>query len=149
MSKKENEKNRELARLYYANGDSQKLIAEKVGVTPQTVTRWVKEGNWEALKGATFVNRKKIVTDMLRELSDKVSAGNLAADEAIKIATAIEKIDKQTNVVTVIEVFSAYNNWLVSRMKIDPELTPELVKVMNKYQDIFIGEQLNGVRIEQ
>ena len=61
---------------------------------------------------------------------------------------AIEKLDKQTNVVTVIEVFSAYNRWLISRMELDPELTPELVKTMNRYQDIFIGEQLNSTKIE-
>jgi hypothetical protein len=33
-------------------------------------------------------------------------------------------------------------------MELDPELTPELVKAMNRYQDMFIGEQLNATTIE-
>ena len=40
-SKKELEKTKELARLYYLNGDTQKLVAEKVGVSRVTINKWV------------------------------------------------------------------------------------------------------------
>ena len=84
---------------------------------------------------------------MLRDLDQKLESGDWSADEIIKVASAIEKLDKQTNIVTIIEVFTAFNQWLVSRMQVDPELTPEMIKIINTYQDKFINERLNNVTI--
>lgn len=150
MAKKtdlKNDQRRELARMYYMQGETQKDIAEKMDVSRNTVCKWVKEGAWDSLRAAKTITRKEIVAKMLRDINDKLEGGNWSPDEICKASAAIEKLDKQTNIVTIIEVFSAYNNWLVGRMKIDPELTPEMVKIMNRYQDIFIGEKLSNVSV--
>lgn len=60
-SKKELEKTKELARLYYLNGDTQKLVAEKVGVSRVTVNKWVNDGGWDALRTAKSITRKELV----------------------------------------------------------------------------------------
>lgn len=39
MTKQELEKNKELARLYYMNGDTQKLVAEKTGMSRVTINK--------------------------------------------------------------------------------------------------------------
>lgn len=148
MNKKEAKEKKELARLYYFNGEPQKQIAEKVGVSQVTLSKWVKSESWEQLRAAKVITRRELVAKMLTQINDKLESGEWSADEMVKATAAIEKLDKQTNVVTVIEVFSAYNKWLVSRMDLDPELTPELVKTMNRYHDLFIGEQLNATTIE-
>ena len=148
MNKKESKEKKELARLYYFNGEPQKQIAEKIGVSAVTVGKWVKAESWEQLRAAKVITRRELVARMLSQINDKLESGEWSADEMVKATAAIEKLDKQTNVVTVIEVFSAYNKWLISRMELDPELTPELVKTMNRYQDIFIGEQLNSTNLE-
>jgi hypothetical protein len=95
------------------------------------------------MRAATTVSRKELVTKLLRGLDEKIQNNDWSPDEICKVSAAIEKLDKQTNVITIIEVFSAYNKWLVTRMRIDKDLTPELVKIMNKYQDLFIGEKLS------
>lgn len=148
MGKKELNEKKELARLYYFSGDQQKEIAVKIGVSAVTISKWVKESGWDTIRAAKTITRRELVAKMLNQINDKLEEGKWGADEMVKATSAIEKLDKQTNVVTIIEVFSAYNNWLVARMALDPELTPELVKVMNRYQDIFIGEQLNATTIE-
>lgn len=148
MNKKESLEKKELARLYYFNGDPQKEIANKIGVSAVTINKWVKAEAWDQLRAAKVITRRELVAKMLTKINEKLESGEWSADEMAKATSAIEKLDKQTNVVTVIEVFSAYNKWLISRMELDPELTPELVKTMNKYQDIFIGEQLNATTIE-
>ena len=148
MNKKEMQEKKELARLYYFNGESQKEIAAKIGVSAVTVSKWVKAESWEQIRAAKVITRRELVAKMLSQINAKLEAGEWTADEMVKTTSAIEKLDKQTNVVTVIEVFSAYNKWIISRMEIDPELTPELVKTMNRYQDIFIGEQLNATTLE-
>lgn len=141
MGKLENEQRRELARMYYLQGITQKEIADKVGVSRNTISAWIKEGGWDSFRAAKAITRKELVHKMLEQINEKLESKDWTADEIVKAASAIEKLDKQTNVVTIIEVFTAYNTWLVGRMQIDKELTPELVKVMNRYQDLFIGEQ--------
>lgn len=147
MGKIENEQKRELARMYYLQGEKQKEIADKIGVSRNTISAWIKEGKWDSFRAAKTITRKEIVQKMLCQIDEKLDSENWTADEISKAAAAIEKLDKQTNVVTVIEVFTAYNTWLVGRMQVDKELTPELVKVMNRYQDLFIGEQLGKVNV--
>ncbi len=143
MAKKEMEQSKELARLYYLGGDSQKLIAEKTGISRVTISKWVKDGGWDTIRATKNITRKELVIKMINDASKKLDEGTLSADEQCKLAAAIEKIDKQTNVITLFEAFTAYNHWLVGRMQIDPELTPELVKTMNRYQDIFLSEQFS------
>lgn len=141
------EQKKELAYMYYMRGVQQKEIAEKVGVSRNTISAWVRDGGWDTRRAAKTVTRSELVKKMLQDLNDKLDSQNWTADEIIKVAAAIEKLDKQTNIVTIIEVFTAFNNWLVSRMQVDPELTPEVVKIINTYQDKFINEKLNNVNI--
>jgi uncharacterized protein YjcR len=145
MGKIENEQRRDLARMYYLQGLTQKEIADKVGVSRNTISAWVKEEGWDSLRAAKTISRKEIVQKMLKQINDKLESEKWTADEIVKAASAIEKLDKQTNVVTVIEVFTAFNTWVVGRMQVDKELTPELVKTINRYQDLFIGEQLGKI----
>ena len=141
------DKERELARLYYFQGDSQKTIAERIGVSPQSVNKWAKAGEWEQLRAAKTLSRKELVAKMLTKINDRLDSDDWTADEIIKAASAIEKLDKKTNVVTMMEVFAAFGNWLASRMQIDPDLTPETVQVITKYQDIFISEQMSAAKV--
>lgn len=147
--KKKNQldKERELARLHYMNGESQKAVAERLGVSAQSLTRWVREGGWDTLRAAKTVTRRELVMKMLQQLDQKLESGDWTADELIKATSAIEKLDKQTNIVTMIEVFTAFNNWLVARMQIDPELTPETLQVINKYQDLFVNESMSHTKV--
>lgn len=137
------DKERELARLYYMQGDTQKAIAERIGVSAVTVNRWVAAGGWDALRAAKTITRSELVVKMLAQINQRLEEGDWTADEMIKATSAIEKLDKQTNVVTIIEVFTAYNKWLLSRAEIDPDLTPEMVRWMNKYQNLYISEQMS------
>ena len=119
---------RELAKFYFFNGETQKSIAEKLGVSAQTVKRWAKDDNWESLRAAKTITRTEIVNNMLQNLNRRIVEGSLNADEAAKMAKAIKSLDGETNIITVIEVFTAYNKWLIARMQFDVELTPELVR---------------------
>ncbi len=141
MAKKEMETKKELARLYYMNGDSQNVIADKTGVSRNTICRWVSDCGWDLERSAKRITRTEVANKMLRKLSERLDDADWTPDDLAKAAAAIEKLDKKTNVVTIIEVFAQYNNWLNSRMRLDPELTPEMVHVMTKYQDLFVAEK--------
>lgn len=107
MGKLENEQRRELARMYYLQGITQKEIADKVGVSRNTISAWIKEGGWDSFRAAKAITRKELVHKMLEQINEKLESKDWTADEIVKAASAIEKLDKQTNVVTIIEVFTA------------------------------------------
>ena len=141
------DKERELARLYYFNGESQKSISERTGVSAQTIGRWVKDGGWDNLRAAKTISRKELVQKMLQKINDRLDEADWTPDELAKAASAVERLDKNTNVVTMMEVFAAFGNWLTARMQVDPELTPETVQVITKYQDIFLSEQISTSKV--
>lgn len=142
---------REHARLLFMQGEPQKVIAEKVGVSAQTITKWVNDGDWQAARSAANITRPELVNkilksidvmveDLVNEPSPEKTAA--AADKLVKFAATIERLDKKTSVVDIIEVFMAFSKWLQYRMSFDPNVTPELIQTINKYHDLFISEQL-------
>ena len=142
---------REHARLLFMQREPQKVIAEKVGVSAQTITKWVNDGDWQAARSAANITRPELVNkilksidvlveDLVNEPSPEKTAA--AADKLVKFAATIERLDKKTSVVDIIEVFMAFSKWLQYRMSFDPNVTPELIQTINKYHDLFISEQL-------
>ena len=63
-------------------------------------------------------------------------------DKLSKFASAIEKLDKKANIVSTIDVFMAFSKWIQYRASFDPEVTPELIRAINKYQDLYINEHI-------
>lgn len=148
ISKKELEDRREYARLLYMQGDQQKLIAEKVGVSPQTVTKWVNAGGWQEQRAAKNITRPELVNKLLRtidkmidsvEVSENPDVANGLGDKLAKIAATIEKLDKKASVVDAIEVFMAFGKWLQFQAQFDESITPELMKKIMKYQDQYVN----------
>lgn len=153
MSKAENEKKKELARALFLSGMEQAEIAEKVGVTRVTISRWCSADKWQEARAAKNITRPELVNKLLLtidKLIDQVNASddpNMMAslgDKLSKLSATIEKLDKKANVVDAIEVFMAFSKWLEFRSQNDPDITPELLKVINKYQDKYIVELMSN-----
>lgn len=152
MANKVSEEKKEFARVLYMSGEQQNIIAEKVGVSKQTINRWVAEEAWDKRRAAQSVTRPEIVNNLLRAISNEVEKLNeerdaekvaRACDKLSKLAAAIEKLDKKASVVDAIEVFIAFGKWLQHRATNDEELTPELIKAINRYQDLYVSELLS------
>ena len=136
---------KEWAKLLFVKENlTQAEIAERVGVSRVTVNKWVSDGGWDALRTAKSITRKELVAKIMKKADEKLENGDMSADEMAKLAASIEKIDKRTNATTIIEVLTSYNNWLVARTQIDKELTVDFLKMTNRYQDIFIAEQVSA-----
>ena len=152
MTRKEAEQKKELARLYYMQGEQMQSIAEKVGVSANTIGKWAETGGWKEKRAGMNITRPEIVNKNLilisrlldrlnNEDTDRKDGGKIV-DQISKLAAAIERIDKKANVVDAIEVFTALNNWLLERMAWDNEITPELLRTIERYQDLYINEHV-------
>ena len=152
VTKQETEQKKELARLYFMNGESQKSIAQKTGVSEVTIGRWVEKEGWKMKRASLNVTRPEIVNKnlmLISKLLDKLNSEDVdmhdigkIIDQISKLAAAIERIDKKANVIDAIEVFTSLNKWLEQRMEWDKEITPELLQTINRYQDLYINEQV-------
>lgn len=149
MTKLELNQKRELARMYYMQGDSQKNIAEKVGVSAQTLGKWVEQNDWAKKRAAQNITRPELVNKLLLTIDKLIEQVHNSEDPSLiaglgdklsKLSTTIEKLDKKASVVDAIEVFMAFGKWLQYRATYDDEITPELLKAINKYQDLYITE---------
>lgn len=147
ITKKELEDKKDYARLLYMQGEQQKVIAEKVGVSAQTITKWVNVGGWAEQRAAQNITRPELVNKLLRTVdkmieavndSDDPDAANGLGDKLAKFAATIEKLDKHTSIVDVIEVFMAFSKWLQFQAEFDDDITPELLKTINKYHNQYI-----------
>lgn len=151
MKKAEIEKKKALARSLYMSGMEQAEIAEKVDVSRVTISKWSTEGGWKEARAAKAVTRPELVNKLLVTIDNLITQVNESnnpdriaglGDKLAKLSSVIEKLDKKANVVDTIEVFMAFSKWLEYRSQNDPEVTPALMKVINKYQDLYITEQM-------
>lgn len=153
MKKEEIEKKKTLARVLYLSGMEQKEIADKVGVSAVTISKWSTEGKWKEARAAKNITRPELVNKLLLTIDKLIEQVNESEDATMiaglgdklaKLSAVIEKLDKKANVVDAIEVFMAFSKWLEFRSQNDPELTPDLIKAINKYQDKYIIEAMGA-----
>lgn len=152
MTKAELEKKKDLARSLFLSGLEQIDIAEKIGVSRVTISKWCTADGWKEARAAKSITRPQLVNKLLLTIdrlieqvneSDDAAAAAGLADKLSKLSAVIEKLDKKANVVSAIEVFMAFSRWLEYRAATDPEVTPELIKEINKLQDKFLIESMN------
>lgn len=151
MTKAEIEKKKSLARSLFLSGMEQTEIAEKVDVSRVTISKWCTSEGWKEARAAKNVTRPELVNKLLLTIDTLITQVNSSDDPTLiaglgdklaKLSAVIEKLDKKANVVDAIEVFMAFSKWIEYRSTIDPYVTPELVKAINKYQDLYITEQM-------
>lgn len=153
MKKAELERKKNLARTLYMAGKEQNEIAEQIEVSRQTLSRWVSEGKWKESRAASSITRPELVNKLLITIDKLISQVNESddpekmaglGDKLAKMSSVIEKLDKKANVVDAIEVFMAFSKWMQYRAQTDTNITPELLKTFNYYQDLFISEKMNS-----
>lgn len=151
MTKAELENKKQLGRSLYMSGMEQQEIAERLGVSRVTISNWCTREGWKEARAAKNITRPELVNKLLLTIdqlienvnksNDPTLIGSLA-DKLSKLSAVVEKLDKKANVVDAIEVFMAFNKWLQYNAEFDPEITPELIKAINKYQNQFLMEKM-------
>lgn len=153
MTKAQIEQKKSLARTLYLSGSDISQIAEQIEVSRASVSKWSQEGGWKEARAAKNITRPELVNKLLLAIDNLIDTVNKTGDpEAIgsladklsKLSATIEKLDKKANVVDAIEVFMAFNRWIQDQASYDPEITPELIKAINKYQNKFLMEKMSS-----
>ena len=133
--------------LFVQSGHTQEEIAEKVGVTRQTVGRWVKGENWEELKASQSITPELIIAGFHRqiiEINNKIEQRDKGsrfatppeADALAKLAGSIKKLQQDVGVADIVSVGMRFLTWL-------RPLDPEQGKMFNNLFDAFIKDAIS------
>ncbi len=137
-----------IAKSLYLDGNyTQEEIADKVGTTRQTVSRWVKTENWEEIKASVTITPAQIIAQWNRqiiEINKKINARAdgerfatiQEADAIAKLAGAIKKLEADIGVPDCVSVAMRFLSWL-------RPLDIEAAKQFNNLFDAFIKDQAN------
>ena len=128
--------------LYLKEHLTQAEVAERVGVSKQTLCKWVKT----ELKASVSLTREEQLANLYRQVAEinKTIAGrkdgerfatSKEADTINKLATAIEKMEKETGIADIISVSKGILGWI---RKTDTEKAKEL----SFYFDAYIKDRL-------
>ena len=152
LSREQIERKKQLGRSLYMSGMELTEIADQLGVSRQSVSKWCSTDGWKEARAAKNISRPELVNKLLlaidnliaqvNESGDPEAIGTLA-DKLSKLSSTIEKLDKKANVIDAIEVFMAFNRWIKDQACYDPDITPELIKAINKYQNKFLMEKMS------
>lgn len=151
MATKDNEKKKSLARSLFMSGMEMTEIADKVGVSRVTISKWCNADGWKEARAAKNITRPELTNKILLSIDKLLEEANNSDDPALvagladklaKFSAVIEKLDKKANIIDAIDVFKAFSGWLEFRAQADPSITLELIQQVNHLQDMFIIESI-------
>lgn len=147
-NKLSNSEKKDLAKkLFVMDAYSQKEIAAKVGVSEQTMVKWVKEEQWDSLRKSLTTTKSeqlaflydilaKMTAEGKKALEDDDPDTNPDADGIVKISKAIQHLEKETNIGEMLQTGMLFLKFMKNE-----DLT--LAKQFNHYFMLFIQEQMS------
>lgn len=107
--------------LFVEQGMNCTAIAEQLGLTEATLSKWRNTMQWEDRRKTQLSTPSKIRTLLLDEL-ENISSGkksSIDADGLIKVAKTLQYFDSRVALSVVISVFKEFDNWMAED---DPQL---------------------------
>jgi transposase-like protein len=133
----------EYAYLLYVKNDglTQEEIARRVGVHPNTISRWKDKNKWDELRESLLTTRQEQLRRLymqLSELNDHIMAkpegerfaNKSEADAMIQITRSIANLEKDISLGTIIDVFIPFLDFVSS---INPAQAKQIVELQDSY----------------
>lgn len=132
------------ARRLYFDGVPLKEIAQRLGITPQTLTHWKQRGAWEERRTAEQLSPKTLYRKLLTQLNQILDEGDPkgSADAIAKICKQIKELQRDTTAEDIISVITDLSDWIVKNGK-SLNTTNEFFRELTRIQDLYIQFIIN------
>lgn len=135
----------EYAYLLYMQKIPQKEIAERVGVSQQTLVKWKDEGGWEYKRVAKTVSRDQIINKVLLRINEMLdSEEEFNADEFSKAANQLSKLKQGCTIDDIADILTRFGDWVIEQSASDKTITTEFVQQLTRLQDKYLLNRINN-----
>lgn len=149
MSKKNKTVEKELAKLLYTKEFlSQKEIAERIGVSEKTISKWAATDNWKRLRQSMVITKGEQLMSLYEQLDELNTtirtreegnkyANSKESDIISKLSASIKNLERETNIADIVSVMSKFLNYVRA-------IDIEKAKEISYFSDVFIKESLKA-----
>lgn len=127
--------------LYLREQLTQAEIAERVGVSRQTIIRWIAAGHWEELKTSISMTAEEHIRNLQRQIAeinkailDREPGERFAtpkeADTINKLAAAVNRLQTEVGIHDIVSVGAAFIDFL---RPVDLEKTKEFTHLFDAF----------------
>lgn len=131
--------------LYTIEGVTvQKELAERVGVSPQTINKWVNEDDklWDRLRQSIIITKESELRRLymqIQELNDAIEerpkgqrySNSKEADVLVKLTAAVRQLETDTSIADVMEVLKKFLSF--TRSLKDADYLKELTSLADNF----------------
>lgn len=146
------DKNCDVGKALYMAGYTQQQIADKLGVTPVTVSRWARRDNWQELRDAASNSRGNNIKAMYAELTEinnaiqareegKRYANNSESLVRNRLVTNIQQLENKYNLSHLIGIGQDLCNWIADT---DLAKAQEVADIYDKFVTHCVEKIKNG-----
>jgi hypothetical protein len=134
----------ELAFLLYMSGETARNISGRINVSEHTIGSWAEKGGWKEKRAASNITRAELINKTLKRINEMLESGEAVnADKLSKLASLVEKLDKKSSPVLIIDIFMEFGRWLKLQGATDREVDIEFIQRVTRCQDAYITEKLS------
>lgn len=135
----------EYAYLLYMQRVPQKEIADRVGVSQQTLSKWKDDGGWELKRVARTVSRDQIINKTLMKINELLdNEEDFNGDEFAKLSSQLEKIKGGYTMDDVADILTKFGDYIIEQSASDRSITTEFVQLLTRYQDKYLLMRINN-----
>lgn len=135
----------EYAYLLYMQRVPQKDIAQRVGVSQQTLSKWKDDGGWELKRVARTVSRDQIINKTLMKINELLdNEEDFNGDEFAKLSSQLEKIKSGYTMDDVADILTKFGDYIIEQSASDKAITTEFVQLLTRYQDKYLLMRINN-----
>jgi len=147
MAQLTSKQKREWARVLYLKENlTQQEIAERIGSSRVSVSRWIKEGKWEEMKVGLTMTKDEQIQNIYRQIAginDAIKgrpegqryATPSEADTIGKLSSAVKKLEGDIGIADIVSVGIRFIEWI---RKADLQKAKDVTALW----DAFIKEQM-------
>ncbi len=127
--------NKDYAFILYMQKASQGDIAERCGVSQQTVSAWKTAGEWEAKRAAQSISINELIAKTLQKANGMLDAENFNADAFAKAIAQLKTLKTGNTVDDEITCFMAFQTHLIEQRGIDSSADEDFLKELFRMKD--------------
>ena len=139
-------KQKTVAKHLYMKGTPILQIVELIGVSRQSVSRWINQEKWKEERAAREMSREAITSKTLSKLGEAIDQVDgdekgisRMTDSLLKAAKGIKEINANTTIVNKVDTLIEFENWLVAHRDEYPDVDDKTVMLINQLHSDFMN----------